>query len=99
MTRNNSKHAIYSVIFGIILLSTVSMNESVQAFAQTMPDKDFTVRNAEQISKDPVAKSMLEKIELMKKQMVEIKDEKKKQQEHQKFIEQQRDITKQELNK
>ncbi len=99
MTRNNSKHVIYSVVFGIILLSTVSINESIQVFAQTMADNDFTVRNAEQINKDPIAQSILEKIELMKKQMAEIKDEKKKQQEHQKYIDQQRAVAKQELNR
>ncbi|NNL58202.1 MAG: hypothetical protein HKP31_01855 [Nitrosopumilus sp.] len=99
MTRNNSKHVIYSVMFGIMLFSTVSVNESVQAFAQTMQDNDFTVRNAEQINKDPFAKSILEKIEIMKKQMAEIKDENKKQQEHKKFIDQQRAVAKQELNK
>lgn len=99
MTRNNSKHVIYSVMFGIMLFSTVSVNESVQAFAQTIQDNDFTVRNAEQINKDPFAKSILEKIEIMKKQMAEIKDENKKQQEHKKFIDQQRAVAKQELNK
>jgi len=100
MTRNKLKHAIYSMIFGIMLLSTVSVNESVfQAFAQTNFDDGFTVRTSEQINKDPVAKSILEKIELMKKRMAEIKDEKKRQQEHQKFIDQQRVIAKQELNK
>ncbi len=99
MTRNNSKHVIFSMIFGIMLLTTVSINESVQVFAQTIQDNGFTVRQTEQISNDPVAKSILEKIELMKKRMAEIKDEKKKQQEHQKFIDQQRIIAKQELNK
>lgn len=81
-----------------MLLSVVSIDSSTfQAFAQTTDE--FTVRSSDQINKDPVAKSILEKIEQMKKRMLEIKEEKKRQQEHQKFIEQQRELAKQELNK
>ena len=64
MTKSKSKYSIYSMILGIMLLSTVSVNESTfQVFAQTNSNNEFTVRNTEQISKDPFAKSILEKIE------------------------------------
>lgn len=98
--KNKTNYAIYSAILGIMLLSTVSVGaSSFQVFAQTNSDNGFTVRNADQISKDPVSQSILEKIELMKLRMAEIKDEQKRQQEHQKFIDQQRVLAKQELEK
>lgn len=95
-TRTN--YAICSSMLGIMLLAATVDGSLFQVFAQTPSENEFTIKNAEQINKDPVAKSILEKIELMKKKMAEIKEEKKKQQEHQKFIEQQRVLAKQELN-
>jgi anion-transporting ArsA/GET3 family ATPase len=91
-----SNYLVYSTLLGIILLSSISTNESIQVFAQTV-DTKFTVRNAEQISKDPFAKSLLEKIEQMKQRLAEVEEAKKKQQEHQKFIDQQRELVKQKL--
>jgi len=87
---------VYSTLLSIILLSSISANESIQVFAQTADNK-FTVRNSDQISKDPFAKSLLEKIELMKKRLVAVEEAKKKQQEHQKFIDKQRELVKQKL--
>ncbi len=92
----NSNYLVYSTLLSIILLSSMSTNESIQVFAQTV-DTKFTVRNADQISKDPFAKSILEKIELMKQRLAEVEEAKKKQQEHQKFIDQQRELVKQRL--
>ena len=93
-----SNYAIYSMIIGGILLCGVASNESAfQAFAQT--SNDFTVKSAEQISKDPFAKSLLEKIEMMKQKFAQAKENQIKQNEQQKFIEQQRSIAKQELEK
>lgn len=98
MTKTKTNYAVYGTILGIMLLSTTSIDSTTfQVFAQTT--NEFTVRDSEQINKDPVAKSILEKIEHMKKRMVEIKEERKRQQEHQKFIEQQRELARQELNK
>lgn len=97
--KNTSNYAIYSMILGIILLSTISSNESVEAFAQTSIDSGFTIKSAEQISKDPMAKSILEKIELMKLKFAQAKENQNKQQEHQKFIKQQRILVKQALDK
>jgi len=91
-----SNYLVYSTLLSIILLSSISANESIQVFAQTADNK-FTVRNADQISKDPFAKSLLEKIELMKKRLVAVEEAKKKQQEHQKFIDKQRELVKQKL--
>jgi len=91
-----SNYLVYSTLLSIILLSSMSTNESIQVFAQTV-DTKFTVRNADQISKDPFAKSLLEKIELMKQRLAEVEEAKKKQQEHQKFIDQQRELVKQKL--
>ncbi len=89
-------YLVYSTLLGIILLSSISTNESIQVFAQTV-DAEFTVRNAEQINLDPFAKSLLEKIEQMKQRLAEVEEAKKKQQEHQKFIDQQRELVKQKL--
>ncbi len=89
-------YLVYSTLLSLILLSSMSTNESIQVFAQTV-DTKFTVRNAEQISKDPFAKSLLEKIEQMKQRLAEVEEAKKKQQEHQKFIDQQRELVKQRL--
>ncbi|KFM18974.1 hypothetical protein AAA799P11_00826 [Marine Group I thaumarchaeote SCGC AAA799-P11] len=98
MTKTKTNYAVYGTILGIMLLSTTSIDSTTfQVFAQTT--NEFTVRDSEQINKDPVAKSILEKIEQMKKRMAEIKEERKRQQEHQKFIEQQRELARQELNK
>lgn len=98
MAKTKTNYAIYGTILGIMLLSTISTDSTAfQVFAQTT--NGFTVRDSEQINKDPVAKSILEKIEQMKKRMAEIKEEKRRQQEHQKFIEQQRELARQELNK
>ena len=97
--KNTSNYAIYSTILGIILLSAISANESVQVFAQTNTDSGFTVKSADQISKDPMAKSLLEKIEMMKLKFAQAKENQNKQQEHQKFIEQQRILVKQALDK
>ena len=91
-----SNYLVYSTLLSIILLSSISANESIQVFAQTADNK-FTVRNADQISKDPFAKSLLEKIELMKKRLAAVEEAKKKQQEHQKFIDKQRELVKQKL--
>ncbi len=91
-----SNYLVYSTLLSIILLSSISANESIQVFAQTV-DTKFTVRNAEQINKDPFAKSLLEKIEQMKQRIDEVEEAKKKQQEHQKFIDQQRELVKQRL--
>ena len=91
-----SNYLVYSTLLSIILLSSMSTNESIQVFAQTV-DTKFTVRNAEQINKDPFAKSLLEKIEQMKQRIAEVEEAKKKQQEHQKFIDQQRELVKQRL--
>ena len=89
-------YLVYSTLLSLILLSSMSTNESIQVFAQTA-DTKFTVRNAEQINKDPFAKSLLEKIEQMKQRIAEVEEAKKKQQEHQKFIDQQRELVKQRL--
>jgi len=98
--KKKTNYAIHSTILGIMLLSTVSANEfSFHAFAQTNSDDGFTIRNVEQINKDPLAKSILEKIELMKKRIAEINEKKRKEPEHQKFIDQQIDLVKQELEK
>ena len=92
-----SNYLVYSTVLSIILLSSISANESnFQVFAQSS-DNEFIVRNAEQISKDPFARSILEKIELMKKRLAEAEESKKKQQEHQKFIDTQRALAKQKL--
>ena len=91
-----SNYLVYSTLLSLILLSSMSTNESIQVFAQTV-DTKFTVRNAEQINKDPFAKSLLEKIEQMKQRIAEVEEAKKKQQEHQKFIDQQRELVKQRL--
>jgi len=85
------------MILGIFLLSTVSTNESIQVFAQTTSDSGFTVRSNEQISKDPMAMSLLEKIEMMKLKFAQAKETQTKQQEHKKFIDQQRTLAKQAL--
>ncbi len=92
-----SNYLFYGIFFSIILLSSISVNESNLVFAQTSLDSKFTVRNAEQISKDPFAKSLLEKIEQMKQRLAVVEEAKKKQQEHQKFIDQQRELVKQKL--
>ncbi|MFB5623066.1 MAG: hypothetical protein ACE5RF_03145 [Nitrosarchaeum sp.] len=98
--QNKTNYAIYTTILGVILLSTISANESAfQVFAQTNSENGFTVRSGEQINKDPFVKSLLEKIELMKQRLNEAAENQKKQQEHQKFIEQQRELAKQELAK
>ncbi len=91
-----SNYLVYSTLLSLILLSSMSTNESIQVFAQTV-DTKFTVRNAEQINKDPFAKSLLEKIEQMKQRIAKVEEAKKKQQEHQKFIDQQRELVKQRL--
>ncbi|MHA7734030.1 hypothetical protein [Nitrosopumilus sp. S6] len=98
MTKTKTNYAVYGVILGVMLLSTISIDSTTfQVFAQTT--NEFTVRDSEQIKSDPVAKSILEKIEQMKKNLAEISEEKKRQQAHQKFIDQQRELAKQELNK
>lgn len=95
--KNKTNYAIYSMILGIILLSTVLTNESIQVFAQTTSDSGFTVRSNDQISKDPMAMSLLEKIEMMKLKFAQAKETKTKQQEQKKFIDQQRTLAKQAL--
>ncbi|MDH3487174.1 MAG: hypothetical protein OEL82_03910 [Nitrosopumilus sp.] len=96
---NTSNYAIYTAILGIILLSTISDNESIHVFAQSSTDSGFTIKSTEQISKDPMVKSLLEKIEMMKQKFAQAKENQNKQQEHQKFIEQQRVLVKQALDK
>ncbi len=96
--KNTTNYAIYSTILGAILLSAISANDFL-AFAQTTSDNEFTIKTAEQIKKDPFAKSLLEKIEIMKQKFAQAKENQKRQQEHQKFIEQQRELAKQKLQK
>jgi len=96
--KNKTNYVVYTTILGIILLSSVSANETnFQVFAQT--DNGFTVKSTEQINKDPFVRSLLEKIELMKQKFKEASENQKRHQEHQKFIEQQREIAKKELQK
>ncbi|MDH3312828.1 MAG: hypothetical protein OEM28_06735 [Nitrosopumilus sp.] len=80
-------------------MSTISDNESIHVFAQSSTDSGFTIKSTEQISKDPMVKSLLEKIEMMKQKFAQAKENQNKQQEHQKFIEQQRVLVKQALDK
>jgi len=90
-----SNYLVYSTVLSILVFG-ISANESIQVFAQSS-DNGFTVRNGEEITKDPFARSLLEKIELMKQRLAEADEAKKKQQEHQKFIDKQRELVKQKL--
>ncbi len=93
MGMDGGKKAVFFTIIGISLLVPVHT-----AFAAE-PQYEFTKIEGDDISKNPTAKKILEKIEQSKKILAEIKAgiTKPKMTEQQKFIEQQRQIAKQKL--
>ncbi|HXG74039.1 MAG TPA: hypothetical protein VNK44_04390 [Candidatus Nitrosotenuis sp.] len=71
-----------------------------QAFAQTEPQtSEFTVIAGDEIKKNPTAMKILERIEQSKKILAEMQNEQKKKSEREKFIEEQRKIAKEILEK
>ena len=69
--------------------------ESNNAFAES---SNFTAITGDQLKNNPIAQQMLDRIEIMKQRIAEMQDKQQKQDAHQKFVEQQRQIAKQRLN-
>jgi hypothetical protein len=94
--------------FGLILLGAIASLTLVlfspsQAFAQevqvTKIDSDFTVVAGEELKKNPTAIQILQNIELAKKRLAEMQNVEKQKTEREKFIDEQRRIAKELLEK
>ena len=82
----------------LVLFAMPGTNSELFAWAESSIDQNsFTVLKGEQLN-SPFAKTMLERIELMKKNIAEMQEKKNQISEHQKFIEEQRKIVKQRLD-
>jgi len=90
---NGAKSKVFFAIIGLSLLIPA------QAAWAAEPQFEFTRIDGDDISTNPVAQSILQKIELSKKIFAELKEQQTKPQitEHQKFIEEQRKLTQQQL--
>lgn len=85
----------------LIIVTAVSLGFT-HAFAQTAQqntDTEFTISGSEEIKKNPTAMKILERIEQSKKILAEMQNEQKQKSEHEKFIEEQRRIAKEILEK
>ncbi|MEM2785801.1 MAG: hypothetical protein QW652_03965, partial [Candidatus Nitrosotenuis sp.] len=85
----------------LIVVTAVSLGFT-QAFAQTAQqniDTEFTIAGSEEIKKNPTAMKILERIEQSKKILAEMQNEQKQKSEHEKFIDEQRRIAKEILEK
>lgn len=80
----------------IAILAVSSLTNSNIAYAQTT--SEFTVLSGDQLKNNPLAQTMLERIEIMKQRIAEMQEKQNQLTEHQKFIEEQRKIAKQKLN-
>jgi hypothetical protein len=94
--------------FGLILLGAIASLTLVlfspsQAFAQevqvTKISSDFTVVAGEELKKNPTAIQILQNIELAKKRLAEMQNVEKQKTEREKFIDEQRRIAKELLEK
>ena len=90
-----SKSSLMPPALTSILILILSMNSN-SAFAQT--DYEFTVVSGDQLKNNPFAQKILDRIKIMKQQIIEKQQKQKQLQEHQKFIEEQRKIAKQKLD-
>ncbi|MFY9300105.1 MAG: hypothetical protein WAO91_02815 [Candidatus Nitrosotenuis sp.] len=85
----------------LIILMAASVVFS-QAFAQTAEPKiatEFTIAGSDEIKKNPTAMKILERIEQSKKILAEMQNEQKQKSEREKFIDEQRRIAKETLEK
>jgi hypothetical protein len=85
----------------LVIVTAVSLGFT-PAFAQTTQqniDTEFTIFGREEIKKNPTAMKILERIEQSKKILAEMQNEQKQKSEHEKFIEEQRRIAKETLEK
>ena len=99
---NNNSLFNLKVIIPIVSLVMVSFYV-IPAFAQqseeTRTDSEFTIVTGEELKKNPIAIKILENIEIAKKRFAEMQDAQKKKTENERFIEEQRNIAKAQLEK
>ncbi len=86
-----------AVSFALVLLSpTQVLAQEVQV---TKINSDFTVVAGDELKKNPTAVQILQNIEIAKKRLAEMMNEEKQKTEHEKFIDEQRRIAKELLDK
>lgn len=99
MNSTSKRLAISTTMLSILVLFAVpGANSELSAWAESSVNQNsMTVLKGEQLN-SPLAMTMLERIELMKKNIAEMQEKKKQMSEHQKFIEEQRKLAKQRLD-
>ncbi len=98
MKLTSKRLAIPITILSVLVFFAIPVtNSELFVWAESSIDQNgFTVIQGDQLN-SPLAKTMLERIEIMKKRITEMQENKKQISEHQKLIEQQRQIVKQKL--
>ena len=98
MTICNSKKVLS--VFGAILLAMLipGMTLVSDVYAENEPiSSKFTVLQGDDLKNNPLAQTMLERIEIMKQRIAEMQNKQQQISEHQKFIDEQRKLAKQRL--
>lgn len=95
----DNKQIIFFTLASTLLISSIASNSIFQtAFAQSQTTPGFTVLTGEQLKNNPFATNILDRIEQSKIILAQLQSGKKPPNEHQKFIEEQRTISKERLN-
>lgn len=90
----------YKILSFAILASISLILLSVQpAFAQSATGSNFTVVTGDQIKKNPTAIQILKNIEIAKQRLAEMQNAQKQMTEHEKFVDEQRRLAKEKLEK
>ncbi|MGQ0772155.1 MAG: hypothetical protein ACT4NT_05230 [Nitrososphaerota archaeon] len=95
------KLGIFSLAAFTLLLAVFTFS-TTQVFAQSVESKtnsEFTGVAGDEIKKNPTAMKILERIEQSKKILAEMQNQQNQKSEHEKFIEEQRRVAKDALNK
>lgn len=99
--RRESYHGF--ILLGVVASITLVLFSPSQASAQEVQvnkiDSDFTVVAGEELKKNPTAIQILQNIELAKKRLAEMQNVEKQKTEREKFIDEQRRIAKELLDK
>ena len=87
-----------SVIAVVMLVAIGVPGTTIFPSVSAETANNFTVISGDDIKTNPLAQTMLERIEIMKQRIAEMQNKQKQISEHQKFIDEQRKIAKQKLN-
>lgn len=96
----STKHGYSFTLLGIIAALGLVLFSPIHVFAQeTKIDSNFTVVAGEELKKNPTAVQILKNIEIAKQRLAEMQNAEKQKTEHEKFVDEQRRIAQELLEK